>query len=304
MPVIGWLSLLTPELAERTFPTLIPAFIQGLGETGFIDGRTIAIEYRWAEGHYDRLPALAAELVSQKVDVLVAGGGTPVALAAKNATSTIPIVFGSVNDPVGIGLVASLAHPGSNITGFSNFSGKLIPKLLELLLELVPRARVIALLVNPNNAAHAGLAKDLEEVAPTKGLQILVFKASTESEIDATFDALVQSQAGALVLGSDLFFNSHYKQIVALIRRDAIPAIDQAREFADLGGLISYGPNLEANYRELGVYVGKFLRGARAADLPVQQPTTFKMVINLKAAKALGLTVPPGLLARADELIE
>lgn len=186
--------------------TVIPAFLQGLGETGFIDGQTIAIEYRWADGHYDRLPALAAELVSQKVDVLVAGGGTPVALAAKNATSTIPIVFGSVNDPVGIGLVASLAHPGSNITGFSNSSGELIPKLLELLLELVPRARVIALLVNPNNAAHAGLVKDLQEVAPTKGLRILVFKASTESEIDATFDALVQSQAGALVLGSDLFF--------------------------------------------------------------------------------------------------
>ena len=280
------------------------AFRQGLSETGYVEGQNVAIEYRWAEGRYDRLPALAADLVGRKVDVIVTSGGDPAALAAKNATSTIPIVFTVGGDPVAAGLVASLARPGGNLTGVSILAVELMPKRLELLSELVPQARVIALLVNPNNPNAERIMRDVQEAARAKGVQLHILKAGTESEIDAAFASLVQLQAGALVVGADPFFNSRREQLVALAARHAVPAIYEWREFAAAGGLISYGASLTAAYRQVGIYAGKILKGAKPADLPVQQPTTFELVVNLKTAKALGLTVPPSILARADEVIE
>jgi putative ABC transport system substrate-binding protein len=300
MPVIGWLGSSSPG---QTAPQLA-AFRQGLGETGYVEGQNAAIEYRWAEGHYDRLPALTTDLVDRKVDVIVTTGGITSALAAKSATSTIPIVFTTGADPVGFGLVASLARPGGNVTGFSNIGAELTPKRLELLSELVPEARVIALLVNPNGTAPEGLARDLEEAARSKGVQLPILKAATESEIDAVFASLVQLHVGALLIGSDPFFFARREQLLALESRHAVPAIHWRREFAASGGLISYGPSFPAMYRQAGIYAGKILRGAKPADLPVQQPTTFELVINLKTATVLGLIVPPALLARADEVIE
>ena len=302
MPVIGFLGGTSPD-APSVVPSLA-AFRQGLSETGYVEGQNLAIEYRWAEGRYDRLPALAADLVGRKVDVIATDGGTPSALAAKSATSTIPIVFTGVSDPVGAGLVASLARPGGNLTGFSNLTAELIPKRLELLSELVPQARVIALLVNPTNKAHQGLVRDVQEAARAKGLQLHILRAGTEGEIDAAFAAVVQLQAGALVIGGDPFFYSRHDQLVALASRHAVPAIYNRPEYTVAGGLISYGQSLAATYHQLGIYAGKILKGAKPADLPVQQPTKFELVINLKTAKALGLTVPQALLARADEVIE
>ena len=299
MPVIGFLGSASPGRN----PALIAAFHQGLSETGYVEGQNVVIEYRWAEGRYDRLPALAAALVARKVDLIAAFGGIPAALAAKTATSTIPIVF-SVGDPVDLGLVANLARPGGNLTGVSTMAPELSPKRFELLSELVPQAGVIALLVNPNNSNTARISGDMQEAARAKGVRLHILKAGSESEIDAAFATLVQLHAGALVIGGDPFFGGQREQLVTLAARHGVPAIYQWREFAEAGGLISYGSSLAASFRQVGIYAGKILKGAKPADLPVEQPTTFELVVNLKTAKALGLTVPPSILARADEVIE
>jgi putative ABC transport system substrate-binding protein len=299
MPVIGFLGSTSPGPAAP----LLAAFHQGLHEAGYVEGRNVAIEYRWAEGQYDRLPELAADLVGRKVDVIATSGGPVPARAAKNATAKIPIVF-VTGDAVGDGLVVSLARPGGNLTGFSVVAGELNPKRLDLLSELVPQAGVIALLVNPNNPNAERIMRDVREAARDKGLQFHILKASTEGEIDAAFAALVQLHAGALVVGADPFFASRGDQLVALAARHAVPAIYWGREFAAAGGLISYGPSVTGMYHQAGVYVGRILAGAKPADLPVQQPTRFELVVNLKTAKALGLTVPQSILARADEVIE
>jgi putative tryptophan/tyrosine transport system substrate-binding protein len=298
MPVIGFLSVTSPPLAPY-----LAAFRQGLSETGYREGQNVTIEYRWAEWHYDRPPALAADLVSRKVDVIVTYGGTLPTLAAKGATSTIPIVFSGVGDPVGIGLVASLARPGGNLTGFSNMALELMPKLLELISELVPQAAAIALLVYPNNPYAEPLIRIVQEAARAKGVNLFVLKAGNEGEIDAAFASLVQLQAGALVV-DPVFFGSRVEQLVALASRHVVPAIYAHRPFVARGGLISYGIDETAVFRQVGIYAGRILKGIKPADLPVQQPTKFELVVNLKTAQALGLTVPPSILARADEVIE
>jgi putative ABC transport system substrate-binding protein len=299
MPVIGYLNSASPGPAAP----YLAAFRRGLSETGYVEGQNLAIEYRWAEGSYDRLPALAADLVGRKVDLITTSGGIPPARAAKNATSTIPIVFVG-GDPIADGLITSLARPGGNLTGMVFMTAELLPKLLELLSELVPQAGVIALLVNPNNPIPEPVMRDVQEAARVKGLQLQILKASTESEIDAAFATLVQLHAGAFILGPDPFLNSRREQIVALAARHAVPAIYDFRENATAGGLISYGPSLPGTWRQVGIYAGRILKGDKPADLPVQQPTTFELVVNLNTAKTLGLTVPPSILARADEVIE
>jgi putative tryptophan/tyrosine transport system substrate-binding protein len=297
-PVIGYLASGSPGPNSP----FVAAFRQGLSETGYVEGENVAIEYRRAEGSYDRLPALASDLVGRKVDVIVTGG--PAVLAAKDATATIPIVFIIGSDPVEQGLVASLARPGGNLTGVTFISAELMPKRLELLSELVPGAKVIALLVNPNSPSAKRTTRDVEEAARARGLQLHVLNASTEGEIDAAFASVVQLRAGGLVVSSDAFIDNRREQVVALASRHTVPTIYEWREIAASGGLISYGTSLAGTWREAGVYVGKILKGAKPADLPVQQPTTFELVVNLKTAKALGLTVPPSILARADEVIE
>jgi putative ABC transport system substrate-binding protein len=300
MPVIGWLSSVSPGSSAH----LVAAFRQGLSEAGYVEGQNVTIEYRWAEGRDDRLPAFAADLVGRKVDLIVASGSLLSTLAAKSATSTIPIVFPALSDPVAAGLVASLARPGGNLTGFSPFQYEMMPKRLELLTELVPQARVIALLVTPNEPRTEGLIRDMQEAARVRGVQLQILKAATGSEIDAAFATLVELQAGALVVSADPLFLSRREQFVALASRHAVPAIYPWRESAAAGGLISYGPSIAALFRQAGIYAGRILKGEKPADLPVQRPTTFELVINLKTAKALGLTVPPSILARADEVIE
>ena len=296
MPMIGYLHFGSPG----PFAYQVVAFNQGL-RNRLRRGQNLAIEYRWAEGVIDRLPALAAGLVGRRVDVIVALG-PPSTRAAKSATSTIPIVFSVGSDPVADGLVASLARPGGNLTGFSILAEDLTSKRLELLSELVPQAEVIALLVNPDETNS--WIRAVQEAARAKGVQLPILSASTESEIDAAFATLVELHAGGLVIGDDVFFTSRREQFVALASRYAVPAIERWHEFAASGGLISYGPSLTAVNRQLGIYAGRILKGEKPADLPVQQPTTFELVINLKTAKALGLTVPPLLLATADEVIE
>ena len=297
MPVVGFLSGASPAPSAP----YLAAFLQGLSESGYVEGQNVTIEYRWAEGRYDRLPALAAELVIRKVEVIAALGGTPPALAAKNATATIPIVFGA-GDPVGLGLVASLARPGGNLTGTSGLELELAPKLVELMSELVPSARIIALLVTSNNpVAEHIIIQNAQQAASAKGLELQILKASTEGEIDAAF---VELQAGGLIVQADPLFNSRREQLVALASRRAMPAISAWREFAEAGGLISYGASRTGGWHKIGTYVGKILNGAKPADLPVEQPTRFDLVVNLKTAKALGLTVPPSILARATEVIE
>jgi putative ABC transport system substrate-binding protein len=300
IPVIGYLSGTAPGPSVP----FLTAFRQGLGETGYVEAQNVAIEYRWAEGLYDRLPNLAADLVDRKVSVIVASSGTPTAQAAKIMTSTVPIVFIGVGDPVAFGLVASLARPGGNLTGVSSMTTELMPKQVELLSELVPQAGVIALLVNPKNPAAERIIEDVQEAAHMKGIQLHILKASTDSEIDANFATLLELHAGALVVTPEPFFNSRREQLVALAARHAIPAIYSSRQWAAAGGLISYASSATGLYSQAGVLTGKILKGAKPADLPVEQPTRIELIINLDTAKALGLTVPPSILARADEVIE
>ncbi|HWD57837.1 MAG TPA: ABC transporter substrate-binding protein [Stellaceae bacterium] len=300
MPVIGYLN--SNSLA--TTAPLVAAFRKGLADLGYTEGQNLAIEFRWAEGHYDRLPELAADLAARKVDVIVATTGVPSVRAAKAATASIPIVFDAGADPVALGLVASLARPGGNVTGIAFMTAGLTPKRLELLSELVPRAKVIGLLVNPKNPQTEGIVRDAQEAARAIGVELQILNAGTEAEIDSAFAALTQSHAGGLIAGADPFFNARRERLIALAARGGVPTIYQYREFATEGGLISYGPNIAAVYRRVGSYAGRILKGEKPADLPVQRPATFELVINLKTAKALGLTVPQVLLARADEVIE
>jgi putative ABC transport system substrate-binding protein len=298
MPIVGYLGGASPG----PFAPFVIAFRQGLSEAGYVEGQSVAIEYRWAEGRYDRLPALAADLVGRRVDVIATSGGPVPARAAKNATSTIPIVF-VAGDPVEQGLVASLARPGGNLTGFAIMAIEVWPKRLEFLSELIPGAKVIGLLVNPGSGPNR-VVQGVQEAAGAKQLQLHILNAGTDAELESAFASLVELQVGGLVVGTDPFFNSRREQLVALAARHAVPAIYEWREFALAGGLISYGSSLSGSYRQAGAYVGRILAGAKPADLPVQQPTTFQLVVNLKTAQALGLTVPPSILARADEVIE
>jgi putative ABC transport system substrate-binding protein len=282
---------------------MMTAFRQGLKEAGYVEGHNVAIEYRWAEGHYDRLPALAADLVRRQVAEIVTVG-TPAALAAKAASSTIPIVIGVGVDPVQIGLVASLNRPGGNVTGLAGLAVEVAAKRLEVLHELLRTSAAVALLVNPNNPVTEPETKVMRDAARSLGLQLHVLDASTEGEIDAAFEKLIELRAGGLVVSVDAFLNSQRAQIVALAARHAVPAIYGVREFATAGGLMSYGTDLADAYRQVGIYAGKILKGAKPADLPVQPVARVEFVINLKTAKTLGLTFPITLLGRADEVIE
>jgi putative ABC transport system substrate-binding protein len=297
MPVIGFLH----SGAAQVNAGIVDAFRQGLKETGYTD-KNLRIEFRWAEDHNERLPALAADLIHRRVAAIAANSIS--AVAARAATSTIPIVFQSGIDPVVSGLVASLGHPGGNTTGVSFFASTLEVKKLEVVHELLPRDALIALLVNPNNPQGGVQADDLQAAAAMLKRPVTVIKAGSEAEIDTAFAAIRQMNAKALVVVGDPFFNNRRKQLIALAARDAIPAIYSNRENVDEGGLISYGASLPEAYREVGLYAGRILKGAKPADLPVLQPTKFEMVINLKTADALGLTLPPALLDRADKVIE
>jgi len=299
IPVIGFLGSTSPA----PYATQVAAFLRGLEEVGYIEGQNVALEYRWAEGRFEQLPALAADLVGRKVDVIAADAVTSTR-AAKDATSTIPVVFISGANPVERGLVASFARPGGNLTGVAMMVAELAPKRFELLSEMVPQASVIALLVNPNNVQTEAVIRGVREAARAKAVQLQILKASTEGEIDAAFGTLMQLQADALVVGPDVFLHSRREQLVALAARYTVPAIYEMSESVAAGGLISYGARLTSVFRQFGSYAGKILKGANPGDLPVQQPTKFELVINLKTAKALGLTVPPSILARADEVIE
>jgi putative ABC transport system substrate-binding protein len=298
MPVIGFLSGGTPT----GYAPYAAAVRQGLKEAGYVEGQNLAIEYRWAEGRNDLLPALAADLVGRPVAVIAAAGASA-ALAAKAATTTIPIVFEGGSDPVELGLVTSLNRPGGNVTGVSNFSAVLVAKQFELLHEMVPNSAVIGVLVNPTNASLAeSTARDAQAAGRSLGKQIHILNASTEDQIDAAFAARVRPDA--LLIGGDAFFLSRRAQLITMTTRHGLPTIENAREFPTAGGLMSYGASLVDAYRQTGVYTGKILKGAKPAELPVMQPTKFELVINLTTAKALGLKIPPTLLARADEVIE
>jgi putative ABC transport system substrate-binding protein len=300
MPVIGFLHSASPG----PHADLVRAFRQGLNETGYVEGKNVAIEYRWAEGQNDRLPALAADLVRRQVTVIAAPARTA-ALAAKAVTETIPIVFELGDNPVELGLVKSLNRPSGNLTGVTSLNTEIGPKRLELLHELVPTASIIALLVNPTNPGLAeALSRDLQAAARTFGLQLHVLRASTDRDIDTVFATLVQRRAGGLVIGNDAFFVNQIGQLAALTVRHAVPTIFQTHEFAAAGGLISYGTSLRDLFRQVGVYTGRIIKGERPADMPVQQATKVELIINLKTAKVLGLTVPLSLLGRADEVIE
>ena len=300
LPVVGFLNSASPQPWEK----YVAGFRAGLKEAGYVDGQNVTIEFRWAEGHYDRLPGMAADLVRRKVAVLVATGGAPSVVAAKAATSTIPIVFTSGSDPVRSGFVTSLNRPGGNTTGVNFFVTVLEGKRLGLLRALIPGVQLIAVLFNPNRPNHADEVREVQEAARAIGQQIHILLASSESAINAAFATAPQLHAGAMLVGTDAFFNSQRDKIIALAARHSIPTIYEQRDFALAGGLMSYGTNLANGYRQAGVYVGRILKGEKPGDLPVVQSTKFEFVINLKAAKALGLTVPEGLLNAADEVIE
>ena len=298
VPVVGWLCSGSPD----AWAVYVAAFRQGLGDTGYVEGRNVLIEYRWAEDHNERLPILAADLVRRQVAVLTAN--TLAVPVAKAATSTIPIVFMTSADPVSTGLVSSLNRPGGNLTGVTTLFMDLGPKRLELLHELVPTATAIALLVNPSLPNAEAQLRDLQEAAGTLGLQLRVLRASTERDIDTIFATLAQQRADALLVANSPLFVSRRDQIIAQAARNALPAMYFFRDFVTADGLMSYGPSFTNVSRQIGTYAGQILKGAKPADLPVMQPTTFELVVNLKTANALGLTIPPSILARADEVIE
>ena len=300
MPVIGFMSAISPEVSID----LLEAFRRGLKEGGFAEGQNVAIDFRWARGQYDRLPAMAADLVNRRVNVIVAVGGDPSPLAAKRATSTIPIVFGMGSDPVNSGLVESFNRPGGNVTGVTLLTNLMEPKRLGLLRELVPGVSLIGVLLNPTFGPAALQLRQIEEAAHAINQRIVIAKAGTDEELNAAFAALVKESIGAMLVTADPYFNVRRQRIVDFAERQHLPAIYQFREFAVDGGLMSYGIDLPDVYRQIGVYAGRILKGAKPADLPVVQPTKFEFVINLKTAKALGLTVPPDVLSLADEVIE
>ena len=300
MPVIGFMSTLSPESISNP----VAGFHQGLKEAGYIESQNVAIEYRWAQGHYDRLPELAADLVRRKVAVIVASGGDPSPQIARAATQTIPIVFGMFGDPIREGLVDSLSRPGGNATGVTIFGPAAVAKRLQLLHDLVPQAAVIAFLMNPNNPNGSIELKAAQAAATSLGRQIVVFSASSESELDTTFASMVQQRIGTLLGASDPFLFNRREQIVSLAARHGIPAIYYLRDFARAGGLMSYGNSLTDMYRLVGVYVGRILKGEKPTDLPVVQSTKFEFVINLQTAKTLGLAVPNSMQLLADEVIE
>jgi putative ABC transport system substrate-binding protein len=300
MPTIGFVSSRSPGESAG----VVAAFHKGLRETGFVEGQNLAIVFRWAEGRYDRLPALAAEIADLKVAVIFAAGGPPSALAAKAATATIPIVFSAASDPVGIGLVASLSRPGGNITGMSTLTTPLGSKGIDLLKELVPAARSLAYLVNPTNPSGEGEIKQALAAAGALGIELRVLKASTVDELDVAFAAFISQNADGLAVAGEPFFDTQRERIVALAARHGVVTSYAWRENVLAGGLMSYGNSLTDLYRQAAVYAGRILKGEKPADLPVMQPTKFELVLNLKTAKTLGLTFPPSLLARADEVIE
>jgi putative ABC transport system substrate-binding protein len=301
MPVIGYLGSQSPGV----FSVRLRAFHQGLSDVGYVEGRNVAIEYRWAEGQYDRLPAMAADLVRRQVAVIAAPGGIPGALAAKAATATIPIVFETGANPVEAGLVSSLNHPGGNVTGVTSLNVAVGPKRVELLHELVPAATNMALLINPTNPGNAeDNLRDGQTAAAKLGLQIHVLHANSERDFDAVFASLAQLGIGALAIGADPFFTIRSEQLAALTLRHSVPAVYLGREFAAAGGLMSYGGSVAESHRQAGVYTGRILKGEKPSDLPVQRVTKVELIINLKTARALGITVPLPLSGRADEVIE
>jgi putative ABC transport system substrate-binding protein len=300
-PVIGFLSSASADV----YAIRLRAFRQGLKEAGYVEGQNVEIEYRWGEGHNDRLPAFAAELVHREVTVIAAAGGTPSALAAKAATATIPIVFGVAVDPVEVGLVASLNRPGGNLTGVTNLNAEVGPKRLELLHELLPAATIIAVLVDPTSPTLAeAFLRDLQAAARALGVRLHVLHATSERDFDAVFATLIQLRASALIIGPGILFVARSEQLAVLAARHAVPTVFQYRPFAAAGGLLSYGSNETEFYRLVGIYAGRILKGEKPADLPVQQSTKVELIINLKTARALSLTIPLPLLGRADEVIE
>jgi putative tryptophan/tyrosine transport system substrate-binding protein len=300
MPVIGYLGAESPAV----FASRVKAFRQGLGEAGYVEGRNVAIEFRWAEGQHDRLSALAADLAGRRVAVIVAPGGAPAALAAKSASTTIPIVFEMGADPIATGLVETLKRPGANITGVTSLNVQVTPKRLEILHEVVPAAALIAVLLNPTSPTAASQSRNLQAAADTLGVRLHVLHASTVRDFDSVFETLVRLRPGGLVVASDTFFATHSEQLAALTVRHTLPAIHQSRDFAVAGGLMSYAGSFAESHRQAGIQTGRVLKGEKPADLPVQQVTKVELIVNLKTAKALGLSMPLTLLGRADEVIE